>query len=73
MILVYKTDAAHSFASRDLIGISETMDGAFELCQLQAFKEGEILTDDQWCKTQSQWYDGEGEFDTEEVELNTLL
>lgn len=76
VFIVYKTDNWHSYASRDLIGASESMPGAMELVRLQVEKEGEELSKDDLYNLshikQTQGYEGEGEFDIEEVTLNKL-
>ena len=75
--LVYKTDAQHSYASRDIIGIADNQHHAVHICQLQAKKEAETISDEELWNLrgikQTQGYSGEGEFQFEEVELNTLL
>lgn len=77
VVLVYKTDVWHSFASRDLIGVAENIGVAVALCESQAEKEGtEISADDIYnlCNIhQTQGYQGEGEFYLEVVRLNKLL
>ena len=74
---VYKTDNWHSYASRDMIGIATTFNGAIKLCKLQAKKEGESLDEDQMYNLQNlkqtQGYSGSGEFHFEEVDANKLL
>jgi hypothetical protein len=77
IFLVYKTDAWHSYASRDIIGIATSKDMAIALCKQQAKKEHEKFTSgDLFNLTnilQTQGYNGEGEFQFEMVELNKLL
>jgi hypothetical protein len=77
VVVVYKTDNWHSFASRDLIGVAENLLYAVEMCEKQAEKEGEkISADDLYNLTfirQTQGYQGEGEFYLEIVTLNELL
>ena len=77
VVIVYKTDNWHSFASRDLIGVASNLLCATQLCEEQAEKEGEkISADDLYNLTfihQTQGYKGEGEFYLEVVEVNKLL
>lgn len=74
LFIVYKTDAWHSYNSRDLIGVCTSIDKAFDLCQQQAKKEGCVVTKDEWVKNQSQGYEGEGEFYVEKINnINQLL
>ena len=77
VFLVYKTDAQHSYASRDVIGIATTEEEAILLCQEQADKEGEAIDEEQLYNLsnlkQTQGYQGEGEFDYESMKINTLL
>lgn len=74
---VYKTDVQHSYASRDLIGIGELFISAFDLCKKQAKKEGyKISVDDEFNLrhiSQTQGYEGPGEFVIEELTLNVLF
>lgn len=75
--LIYKTDARHSYDSRDIIGIASTPMKAIMICGLQASKEGFSINDDQMhnLKTlkQTQGYHGQGEFQFESVEIDSLL
>lgn len=77
VFICYKTDTWHSYASRDIIGIGTTIDNALALCQQQAVKEGESMSD--WNigflrdKSQTQGYQGEGEFVIEFVDVNVIL
>lgn len=84
VILIYKTDAWHSYASRDLIACTTaqpawdlTMSRIVALCKLQAKKEGEKLNEDDLYNIkhirQTQGYSGEGEFVWEEIETDALL
>lgn len=88
VFIVYKTDAHHSYASRDIIGISDSLTALTEvncgeiksaimICLEQADKEGGEIGEDQLFNLrnikQTQGYFGDGEFQIEEVELNTLL
>jgi len=77
IILVYKTDAVHSYASRDLIGAATSPEDAYTLCCEQAMCEGNELDDDQLFNLQNikqtQGYSGEGEFQFEEIETDVLL
>ena len=77
IFIVYKTDEWHSYASRDIIGVCDSKKECINICQLQAKKEGGVITTDEMYNleniTQTQGYNGEGEFQFEEIELNTLL
>ena len=77
VFLVYKTDPRHSYASRDVIGVATTLRNAIAIVKKQAAKEGEKLSrytlEFLSVKLQTQDYSGEGEFDIEAVEKNTLL
>jgi hypothetical protein len=74
---VYRTDKHHSFASRDLIGIGTTPFNAIELATKAAKKEGRKFSEDDLFNLrnykQTQGYKGEGEFDYDQVALDTLL
>ena len=75
--LIYKTDAHHSYDSRDIIGIATEIHKAHILILNQVAKEGQVLTKDQmWNLTnlkQTQGYSGEGEFQYELVKTDILL
>lgn len=77
IIICYKTDAHHSFSSRDVIGVSQSIEGAIELCKKQAIKEGDKITSEQEFNLrnskQTQGYSGEGEFYLEKTETEILL
>lgn len=79
VFLVYKTDSHHSYASRDLIGIATDASEAITICVNQAHKEGfplGVATSARWDLQQlkqTQSYQGEGEFQYEQVQLNKLL
>lgn len=77
MYLIYKTDCHHSYASRDLIGITGNKKTVLKLIKQQVKKEGEKLDSDQLFNleniSQTQGYEGKGEFHFEEVETNKLL
>lgn len=77
VFIVYKTDGHHSYASRDVIGIASSAVNAVALCEQQAKKEGDTISDEQsWYLhhiKQTQGYSGEGEFQFEEVKINVLL
>jgi hypothetical protein len=75
--LIYKTDVHHSYASRDLIGISTNDSSPISIIKQQVEKEGEDLSSDDLYNLstikQTQGYEGEGEFDYESVETDILL
>lgn len=77
IIICYKTDAHHSFGSRDVIGVSLSMEGAIELCKKQAKKEGDKINSEQEFNLrnlkQTQGYSGTGEFHIERTETEILL
>ena len=77
VFLVYKTDAHHSYASRDVIGIATDQITAINICQEQAEKEGEEISEQElWNLSnlkQTQGYQGEGEFQFEEIKTDCLL
>lgn len=77
VIIVYKTDAWHSYASRDILGVVTCIAEAIAICNLQAQKEGEIISADEMFNLenieQTQGYEGEGEFYIEEIQTNVLL
>ena len=77
MFLIDKTDAWHSYASRDLIAVAYSLEDAINLCKEQADKESETIDNDQIFNLnnikQTQGYKGEGEFDIDEVQVNTLF
>lgn len=77
VLIVYKTDNWHSYASRDIIGVATSQEEAINICQLQAKKENEVITTDELFNLkrikQSQGYEGEGEFQIEKVQTNKLL
>jgi len=76
LYLIYKTDAHHSYASRDLIGVSVEVD-PISIVLAQVEKEGEKLDEEQLFNLrnieQTQGYSGEGEFHFEEVSTDVLL
>jgi hypothetical protein len=75
--LVYKTDNWHTYDSRNIIGIATSKHEAIELCRTQSEKEGfSISGDDEFNLnniSQTQNYEGGGEFDFEAIEINVLL
>lgn len=77
VLIVYKTDAWHSYNSRNLIGICLSIESAIVVCEAQADKEEGEIGEDQLFNLrnihQTQGYFGDGEFQIEIVELNTLL
>lgn len=77
IFLVYKTDNWHSYASRDIIGACTTLTIAIRIVKQQAKKDGEKLNKDTISfladKLQTQDYAGDGEFQIEPINKNTLL
>lgn len=77
VFLCYKTDAQHSYSSRDIIGIGTDRGEAIEICRQKAFKEGSRIDSEQLWNLinllQTQGYVGEGEFQIESVFVNQLL
>jgi hypothetical protein len=77
VFILFKTDAWHSFASRDLIGIFESKELLIDAIKEKAKKEGQKLSQDDIFNlnniSQTQGYSGEGEFDFDEIEINTLI
>ena len=77
MYILYKTDTQHSFGSRDVLGFSQFVEGIISLCLQQAEKENEKISDDDLYNLnhikQTQGYEGEGEFDYEEIEEDVLI
>lgn len=77
VFIVYKTDSHHSYNSRDIIGIATTTEIAVSICQRKAAKDGDVISDEQLWNLrsikQTQGYEGEGEFQYESVDTDTLL
>ena len=77
IILIYKTDCNHSYASRDIIGIVENESLILPIIEQQAEKEGQQIDLEQEFNIinikQTQGYIGEGEFQAEPVQINVLL
>lgn len=77
MILVYKTDCHHSYASRDIIAICSSKRIAMMLIKRKVKLEGEKLSEYDLRHlnniNQTQGYEGEGEFDMEEIDKNVLI
>ena len=77
MFVVYKTDSWHSYASREIIGVTTTVKNAVTICKKQAYKENLFINKEQefnlYNIKQTQGYNGEGEFHFEEVPVNTLI
>lgn len=75
--LVYKTDAWHSYASRDLIGVCTSVESVYDIINQKVKKEGETLSEDDLFNLsnikQTYGYEGEGEFDYEEVDTDILF
>lgn len=74
---VYKTDAWHSYASRDLLGIATTKALAIKICKEKARREHSKIDADQLFNlnniSQTQGYAGEGEFHIDTVTTNTII
>jgi len=74
--IVYKTDAWHSYASRDMLGVGTTKSNALKIVRQQVKKQGEKLSKDDLYNldhiNQTQNYNGEGEFVIEPLETNKL-
>ena len=77
MHLIYKTDAWHSYSSRDIIGLASSKEIAITICKQQAEKEHETIDEDQLFNLnhllQTQSYSGEGEFQIECIAIDTLV
>ena len=77
IILVYKTDFQHSFASRDLIGVVRDTHPVTIINQYISKNNMEEMGHEQvWNLNnigQTQGYIGDCEFATEKVEADTLL
>jgi hypothetical protein len=77
ILVVYKTDTHHSYASRDIIGLATTFNKGILLCHAQASKEGSKIGKEQLHNLthlkQTQGYKGPGEFQMEWLNVNTLL
>jgi hypothetical protein len=77
IFLVYKTDTWHSYKSRDIIGVATSEENAVSICQEQAKKEGEEISEQELWNLQNlkqtQGYQGEGEFQFEAIITDTLL
>ena len=77
VVVVYKTNSWHSYASRDLIGIASDMHKAIQICKSQAKKEACKISKEQLFNLknikQTQGYSGEGEMLLEVVQVNTLV
>ena len=77
--LVYKTDAWHSYNSRDIIAICTNKSIAIELAKDDAKKHGEKITKPQlWnlrniLQTQGHVENSDFEYQLEKLELNTLF
>lgn len=77
VFLVYKTDVAHSYQSRDIIGVATSPEMAVAICLKQAKKENEEISDMELWNLgnlkQTQGYSGKGEFQFEPVNVDVLL
>ena len=77
--LVYKTDAWHSYSSRDIIGVCTNAEQCIARCKEKAELEGETIDEYQMWNLvnlkQTQGYSGDGEFHYEELDkgLNELI
>jgi len=74
--IVYKTDAWHSYASRDMLGVGTTKSNALKIVRQQVKKQGAKLSKDDLYNlehiNQTQNYGSEGEFVIEPLETNKL-
>ena len=77
IFVVYKTDSWHSYASRDIISICTTQSHVMRIIREKVKKESAKLDKDQVFNLQhykqTQGYTGEGEFQYEEFDKNTLV
>jgi hypothetical protein len=78
LILIYHTDAWHSYNSFNLIGTAFDKGRAIELIDMYCAKHGQPelsseCVEQLYSMGQTQSYDGEGEFVIQEIEENTLL
>jgi len=77
VIIIYKTDTHHSYASRDIIGIATEFKEAVRICKQQAKKEHEKFDNaclfDLTNMQQTQCYKGEGDFQLETIQTDTLI
>ena len=75
--VVYQTDARHSYTSRDIIGIATTHPEAVTLIEKHIERSGETLSEEQFFNLnnimQTQGFEGEGEYQFEKLDTNTLL
>lgn len=75
--LLYKTDVWHTRDSRELIGVCTSKLKVVKLCKQQAKKDEVKISDDDIYNlghiSQTQGYEGGGEFLFEEVDKNILL
>jgi len=77
VFIVYKTDAQHSYVSRDILGIATNPFSAIDLIASKARAEGFKIDAEQYFNLQNikqtQGYTGEGEFSFEQVKTDVLL
>lgn len=77
MYLLYKTDAQHSYDSRDIIAAATSPINAILLAKQHANAEGEPITTEQLWNLQSfnqtQGYEGEGEYQFEHVQEDVII
>jgi len=75
--LVYKTDAHHSYNSRELIGVATTPESAIVIIVDNTIQDGGSINQEQLEQLrtikQTQGYDGNGEFQYEEIETDVHL
>lgn len=75
--VVFKCDVWHSNDSKSILGIATDWSYALEICRLQAQKEGEEISDEQFELLdqihQTQGYSSEGEFMIESYKTNQLV
>ena len=74
--IVYKTDNVHSYASRDIIGVC-IYRNPLEIIMEHANKEGETITTDDIYNinniSQTQNYQGDGEYHIETIQSDILI
>lgn len=77
VFIIYKTDGWHSYDSRNVLGIATTINNVVKICKQHAYQEHYHITREQEFNLrsikQTQGYLGEGEFQYEEITINSLL